>query len=369
MQEKFKFHHEATPDKTFEELINLFNQTGLEKIALTKNNEITHLMTKGHNTFLDKDFFKMIFMENFQTVSIHENFLKLSPESISDLYLKNDIKPSQTALDILGKSNLVFEDKESALKLLDILLSHEDNKTRNFFSAQEPGEIKSFILGEVEVKETLLFHERFGRFPLNSHEVLLVSNERAFDDLVQAGFANKIYVFKEKVLVVKNGVVNIGPYQVVVPNDIAELKNSKITSLVFKKEEDVSINYTNFGNNFFWNLPIKTASDYLSTILCLNENSVSSIGLQILSGITQIERTFLTSTELNVLKNVFSKYKIRNVRINSSNSGLVFTTGDNKRFGYEKGNLKFVLATGRLPKPSEAKNVKTNRSSNHEMER
>ena len=45
-------------------------------------------------------------------------------------------------------------------------------------------------------------------------------------------------------------------------------------------------------------------------------------------------------------------------QLSKDGEGLLLTGQDEKRFGYQKGTLAFVTATGRLPKEAEAKKFK-----------
>lgn len=79
----YVLHPEATPDKSFAELLNLLQKNGVKEMALIKNNTVTHLIGQAKNG-INQDVIYVVFLDQErQGQVIPENLLNLTPEGLS----------------------------------------------------------------------------------------------------------------------------------------------------------------------------------------------------------------------------------------------------------------------------------------------
>lgn len=368
----FFIHPEGVPEKSFLELFELLKKTGQNEIALTKNNFVTHLIGKKKNG-INKDVIYVVFLdESRHTQEIPDSLLFLSPNDFSTCIEAADIKSQDIAAPILSiaRSGMSFIDKEAknnAIKILDILCNTKNEKTQSFFEAQSLG-FDPFLLGKAPVDNTIRFHERFGRLPINLRESKWGDKDFNFENINfnPHGEEKIFYVFREKILTVPHGIVKLpGEYEVVVP-DRLDIGDIKFRSIVFKNGKNVSKQSTNYGFNFFWELPIKNASEYLSVLERFSDKGyVGTLAGDFIAGIHFAENRILTFKELNLLTDLAIKYNIVNIKEDPQNSGLFLIDSNKKKLCYQKGNLSFILATGRFPRPSESIRFKTPQPPEH----
>lgn len=357
----YVLHPEATPDKSFAELLNLLQKNVVKEMALIKNNAVTHLIGQAKNG-INQDVIYVVFLDQErQGQVIPENLLNLTPEDLSHAMKKAGINSRtiyRLLLNLEKYSDLKLEkDLSLTKKLLEVLFSSENQKFTKFVDAQNgSGGIRDpFFLGHAPVEKTLSFFERFGRFPISEKETELLSNDRALKGFKLGREERAVRVFKEKILAVPRGTAKLpGGYEVVVPENIVELKHGKLTNLVFKNEKHVCVTSSRFGFNYFWTLPLQMAADYLSAMERIIERSdIGSVAGDLVSGISWTEGRGLTQKELHVLTSLAIKHDIRLVKNDPNVGGLLLGSRRNK-FGYQKGTLNFMLTTGRFPKPAEA---------------
>lgn len=362
-------HPEATPDKSFEELLNLVSKTGATGMALTKNNSVTHLIG-----LVNRKALYVVFLDAGHAEQIiPDNLLKLSPELFSNLMTTSRIdsrrlREPMASIELSGFEFSAEKDQELLKKLLTILFKNQNSELQPFIKSQSgKAQIqRPFSFGarsleteKIPLEKTLWFYDRFGRFPISEKETELLFKERPFD-VLEGDQEKAVHVFKEKLLAVPRGTVKLpGGYEIVVPENIVDLKYIKMKNLTFKNGNNVCEPFTYSSFNFFWSLPIKTASDYLSAMeRIVKRENLKSLAGDFVSMITLAEGKALTSKELNVLTSLVLKYDIASIKEDPLNKGLLLVDKNNKRFGYQKGILNFMLTTGRFPKPSEAVKVK-----------
>lgn len=357
----YVLHPEATPDKSFAELLNLLQKNGVKEMALIKNNTVTHLIGQAKNG-INQDVIYVVFLDQErQGQVIPENLLNLTPEDLSHAMKKAGINSRtiyRLLLNLEKYGDLKLEkDLSLTKKLLEVLFSSENQKFTKFVDAQNgSGGIRyPFFLGHAPVEKTLSFFERFGRFPISEKETELLSNDRALKGFELGREERAVRVFKEKILAVPRGTVKLpGSYEVVVPEKIVELKHNQIRNIIFKNKSRVCEPSSRFGFNYFWTLPLQMAADYLSAMERIIERSdIGSIAGDLVSGISLTEGRGLTQKELHVLTSLAIKHDIRLVKNDPNVGGLLLGSRRNK-FGYQKGTLNFMLTTGRFPKPAEA---------------
>jgi len=355
----YVLHPEATPDKSFAELLDLLQKNGAKEMALIKNNAVTHLIGQAIN----QNAIYIVFLDQErQGQVISENLLNLTPEDLSHAMKEAGINSRtvyRSLLNLRKYGDLKLEkDISLTKKFLEVLFFSENQKFIKFVDAQNGSGARSlgpYSFGHTTIKKTLSFYERFGRFPISEKETELLSNDRALKGLELAGPERAVHVFKEKILAVPRGTVKLpGGYEVVVPENIVELKHVKLTNLVFKNEKHVCETSSRFGFNYFWTLPLQMAADYLSAMERIIERSdIGSVAGDLVSGISLTEGRGLTQKELHVLTSLAIKHDIRLVKNDPNVGGLLLGSRRNK-FGYQKGTLNFMLTTGRFPKPAEA---------------
>jgi hypothetical protein len=369
----YVLHPEATPDKSFAELLDLLQKNGAKEMALIKNNAVTHLIGQAIN----QNAIYVVFLDQErQGQVISENLLNLTPEDLSHAMKEAGINSRtvyRSLLNLRKYGDLKLEkDISLTKKFLEVLFFSENQKFIKFVDAQNGSGARSlgpYSFGHTTIKKTLSFYERFGRFPISEKETELLSNDRALKGLELAGPERAVHVFKEKILAVPRGTVKLpGGYEVVVPENIVELKHNKIYNLVFKNEDHVCEPCSRFGFNYFWTLPLQMAADYLSAMERIIERSdIGSVAGDLVSGISLTEGRGLTAKELQVLTSLAIKHEIRLVKEDPHTGGLLLGNRKNK-FGYQKGTLNFMLTTGRFPNPAEAvKNQKIAKLKNDEL--
>lgn len=157
----YVLHPEATPDKSFAELLDLLQKNGAKEMALIKNNAVTHLIGQAIN----QNAIYVVFLDQErQGQVISENLLNLTPEDLSHAMKEAGINSRtvyRSLLNLRKYGDLKLEkDISLTKKFLEVLFFSENQKFIKFVDAQNGSGARSlgpYSFGHTTIKKHCRF--------------------------------------------------------------------------------------------------------------------------------------------------------------------------------------------------------------------